>query len=386
MKLHEYQAKELLAAYGVGVPRGVVVDGAGAARAAARELGGRVVVKAQVHAGGRGKAGGVVATRTLAEAEDVARKLLGSRLVTAQSGTTGLPVNRVIIEECTTIERELYLAVLIDPSTHRPVFIASARGGVDIETLASSHPNEIARVVIDPLTGVLAYQVRALASHLELTASMASSAADAIRGCYRLLIDKDCSMVEMNPLVVTSDGRLLALDAKITVDDNALHRQPEIASMKDDTQIDPLEREAAELGVSYVKMNGNIGCLVNGAGLAMATMDLVKSMGGAPANFLDVGGAADEATIAGALGLLLRDSDVRVAWVNIFGGILRCDIVARAIIHVHERLRPSIPFVVRMQGTNADEAARILNRGPMSVMLESDLSRAARLSVATAIH
>ena len=386
MKLHEYQAKELLAAYGVGTPRGIVVDSASAARAAASELGRRVVVKAQVHTGGRGKAGGVVATRTLAEAEDVARKLLGSRLVTAQSGSAGLPVNRLLIEESTAIERELYLAVLVDPSTHRPAFIASARGGVDIEELASSHPDEIARVVIDPLTGVLAYQARALARHLGLSAGLASSAAEAIRGCYKLLIDKDCSMVEMNPLVVTSDGRLLALDAKVSIDDNALRRQPDIAALKDDTQIDPLEREAAELGVSYVKMNGSIGCLVNGAGLAMATMDLVKSMGGEPSNFLDVGGAADEATIAGALGLLLRDPDVRVAWVNIFGGILRCDIVARAIIQVHERLRPSIPFVVRMQGTNADEAARILNRGPMSVMLESDLSRAARLAVATAIH
>jgi succinyl-CoA synthetase beta subunit len=386
MKLHEYQAKELLAAYGVGTPRGIVVDSASAARSATKELGGPVVIKAQVHAGGRSKAGGVIAAQGAAQAEAAAGRLLGSRLVTAQSGAAGLPVNRVLIEENTAAERELYLAILVDSSTHRPVCIASSRGGVDIEELASSHPDEIARVVIDPLTGVLSYQVRALASHLGLAAGLASSAGEAIRGCYRLLVDKDCSMVEMNPLVVTSDGRLVALDAKVSIDDNALHRQPEIAALKDDSQIDPLEREAAGLGISYVKMSGSIGCLVNGAGLAMATMDLVKSMGGEPANFLDVGGAADEATIAEALGLLLRDPDVRVAWVNIFGGILRCDIVARAIIQVHERLRPSIPFVVRMQGTNADEAARILNRGPMSVMLETDLSRAARLAVATAIH
>ncbi|MFC2008574.1 ADP-forming succinate--CoA ligase subunit beta [Chloroflexota bacterium] len=386
MKLHEYQAKELLAAYGVETPRGIVVDSPDAVRNAADVLGGHVVVKAQVHAGGRGKAGGVVAVQDAAKAEDVARRLLGSRLVTAQSGAAGLPVDRLLIEESTAIERELYLAVLVDPSAHRPSFIASARGGVDIEELASSYPDEIARVVIDPVTGILAFQVRALARHLGLSGGLASSAAAAIRGCYKLLVDKDCSMVEMNPLIVTSDGRLVALDAKVTIDDNALYRQPEVAALRDDNQIDPLEREAAKLGVSYVKMSGSIGCLVNGAGLAMATMDLVKSMGREPANFLDVGGGADEATIAEALGLLLRDPDVRVAWINIFGGILRCDTVARALIRVHERLQPSIPFVVRMQGTNADEATVILNGGPMSIMLESDLSRAARLAVATAIH
>ena len=386
MKLHEYQAKELLAAYGVETPRGIVADSPDAVRNAADELGGQVVVKAQIHAGGRGKAGGVVATQDAAEAEDVARRLLGSRLVTAQSGATGLPVNKLLVEESTTIERELYLAVLVDPSTRRPCFIASARGGVDIEELAASHPDEIARVVIDPLAGVLGYQARAIASHLGLTGSLSSRATEAIRGCYKLLVDKDCSMVEMNPLIVTSDGRLMALDAKVTVDDNGLYRQSELKALQDESQIDPLEREAAELGVSYVKMNGSIGCLVNGAGLAMATMDLVKSMGREPANFLDVGGGADEAKIAGALGLLLRDPDVRVAWINIFGGILRCDTVARAVIQVHERLQPSIPFVVRMQGTNADEATRILNNAPMRIMLEADLARAARLAVATAMH
>jgi succinyl-CoA synthetase beta subunit len=386
MKLHEYQAKELLAAYGIETPRGIVADSPDAVRTAAESLGGYVVVKAQVHAGGRGKAGGVVATQDAAEAEDVARKLLGSRLVTAQTGAAGLPVNKLLIEESTVIERELYLAVLIDPSSHRPVCIASARGGVDIEELASSHPDEIVKVIIDPLAGVLSYQARYLASHLGLTGSLASSAAAAIRGCYKLLVDKDCSMVEMNPLIVTGEGRLVALDAKVTIDDNALYRQPEAKALQDDSQIDPLEREAAELGVSYVKMNGSIGCLVNGAGLAMATMDLVKSMGREPANFLDVGGGADEAKIAGALGLLLRDPDVRVAWVNIFGGILRCDTVARAVIQVHETLKPSIPFVIRMQGTNADEATRILNGGPMRIMLEPDLARAARLAVATAMH
>ena len=274
MKLHEYQAKELLAAYSVGTPRGIVVDRATAAGAATRELGGRVVVKAQIHAGGRGKAGGVIAAQGTAEAEAAAGRLLGSRLVTAQSGAAGLPVDQVLIEESTIVERELYLAVLIDPSTHRPVFIASARGGVDIEEMASVHPDEIARLVIDPLTGVLAYQVRALASHLGLTAGMASAAAETIRGCYNLLIDKDCSMVEINPLVVTSDGRLVALDVKVSIDDNALRRQPDIAALEDKTQIDPLEREAAELGVSYVKMNGNIGCLVNGAGLALSLIHI----------------------------------------------------------------------------------------------------------------
>jgi len=386
MKLHEYQSKELLKAYGVATPQGTVVDTPEGARAAAERHGGRVVLKAQVHAGGRGKAGGVVATQSPAEAEAAARKLLGIRLVTAQSGADGLPISRLLVEESTAVDRELYLAVLVDSSTRRPVCIASARGGVDIEELASSHPDEIARIVIDPLTGVLDYQARALAAHLGLNGTLASAAAGTLRGSYKLLMDRDCSMVEMNPLVVTADGRLVALDAKVSIDDNALFRQREFATLRDETQIDPLEREAAELGVSYVKMNGNIGCLVNGAGLAMATMDIVKSMGGEPANFLDIGGGADEATIAGALRLLLRDPNVRVAWVNIFGGILRCDTVARAVIRIHETLRPSVPFVVRMQGTNADEAVRILNTAPMSVMLEADLTRAARLAVATAMH
>jgi len=253
---------------------------------------------------------------------------------------------------------------------------------MDIEQLAKSHPDELATIVIDPLTGLLPYQARALARALALTGPLAVQAAQYMRSLYRLFVEKDCSLVEINPLVVTDSGELLALDAKITIDDNALFRQREMAALRDDSQIDSLEQEAAKAGVSYVKMDGDIGCLVNGAGLAMATMDLVTLLGGRPANFLDVGGAADENRIIRAIELLLDDSDVKVAWINIFGGILRCDIVARALLRVLGERHPSIPFVVRMRGTNANEARDLLTSGPMTLMLEPDLARAARLAVA----
>jgi len=382
MKLHEYQAKGLLSASGIAVPAGQPATTPREVRAIAQTLGGRVVVKAQVHSGGRGKAGGIVVADSPAEAESAARRLLGSRLVTAQSGPRGLPVNTVLVEQPAAPERELYLGMLVDPSRKRPVVIASARGGMDIEEIAATHPEELASVYIDPLTGLVPYQARAIARALDLSGAAAVKAADIVRSLYRLFVDKDCSLIELNPLVVTGSGDVMALDAKISIDDNALFRQSDMASLQDETQIDALEREAAAAGVSYVKLDGSIGCLVNGAGLAMATMDLVSLLGGRPANFLDVGGAADEDRIRRAIELLLDDADVKVAWINIFGGILRCDMVARALLRVLHERRPNIPFVVRMRGTNANEARDLLATGPMNLMLEPDLGRAARLAVA----
>lgn len=382
MKLHEYQSKRLLAGYGIPVPAGMAAASPPEAKEAAVAVGGTVVVKAQVHSGGRGKAGGVIVADTPTQAGAAAERLLGTQLVTAQSGPRGLPVNVVLVEQLVAPVREMYLAMLIDPAHKQPVLIGSAHGGMDIEQLAASSPADLATVVIDPLTGLLPYQARRIARALKFSGAAATQAMDLLRSIYRLFVEKDCSLVEINPLVITGAGELMALDAKVTIDDNALFRQPDLAALQDDSQIDPLEREAARVGVSYVKMDGNIGCLVNGAGLAMATMDLVTFLGARPANFLDVGGAADENRIGRAIELLLDDADVKVAWINIFGGILRCDIVARALLRVLNERHPSIPFVVRMQGTNADEARHLLTTGPMTLMLEPDLGRAARLAVA----
>ncbi|TFH36809.1 MAG: ADP-forming succinate--CoA ligase subunit beta, partial [Dehalococcoidia bacterium] len=313
MKLHEYQAKQLLAAYNVAVPDSQPVATGREVLHAAERLGYPVVVKAQVHSGGRGKAGGVVVAESPAEARKASARLLGTRLVTAQTNARGLPVQTVLVEKAVVATRELYLGLLVDPSRKQVVFLASACGGMDIEQLATGHPGGLATVVIDPLTGLLPYQARALARALALTGPLAVQAAQFMRSLYRLFVEKDCSLVEINPLVITDTGELLALDAKITIDDNALFRQPEMAALRDDTQIDSLEQEAARAGVSYVKMDGSIGCLVNGAGLAMATMDLIALLGGRAANFLDIGGAADEQRICRAIELLLDDADVKVA-------------------------------------------------------------------------
>jgi len=384
MKLHEYQAKKLLSDYGVPAPQGGVARTPQEARAHAAAIGGPVVVKAQVHAGGRGKAGGILTARDAVEAEQAAGRLLGSRLTTAQTGSNGLPVHAVLIEQSIAPEREFYLGLLVDPSRRRPVFVVSAHGGTEIEELADQRPEELASTAIDPVTGLLAYQARGLARQMGLKGALAGRAAQLMSALYRLFIDKDCSLVEINPLVVTSGGELLALDAKVALDDNALFRQPELSALQDDTQLDPRELEAERMGVTYVKMDGSIGCLVNGAGLAMATMDIVGLLGGRPANFLDLGGTGDENRVADAFSLLLDDPDVRVAWVNIFGGILRCDAVARALLRVYAERKPAVPFVVRMRGTNAEEGTRILAESPMSVVLEPELGAAARLAVAAA--
>ena len=384
MKLHEYQAKVLLAEYSIPIPEGGVATSPDEARSRAEIISGPVVVKAQIHAGARGKGGGIVSAGTPAEAEAAAKALLGSSLVTAQTGPGGLPVHAVLVEQSAVPAREFYLGILVAPSHKRPMLVASSHGGTDIEELATQNPGELVSTVIDPVTGLLAYEARSLANNMGLTGKLANDAAQLMTDIYRLFKEKDCSLVEINPLVVTEAGALLALDAKITLDDNALFRQPELAELRDDAQVDPLDQQAARIGVSYVRMEGTIGCLVNGAGLAMATMDIVEHLGGKAANFLDVGGAADEQRITAALRLLLDDPNVRVAWINIFGGILRCDTVARALRNIYIDNPPRVPFVVRMHGTNAHEATQILGNAPMRIMLEPELAAAARLAVATA--
>ena len=384
MKIHEYQAKGLLAQYGVPVQEGSIAATPAEARTIAEQFNAPVVVKAQVHSGGRGKAGGIKIAQTPQEAEKVAQRLLGTRLITNQSGAQGLPVNSVLVAEAVDIQRELYLSILIDTKARLPVMIGTAAGGMEIEEVAIKSPEKLVKVHFDPLIGLMPYQCRKLAHGMELTGDQFKAALLLFAGIYRLSKEKDCSLVETNPLAMTNDGRLLAIDAKVTFDDSALSRHPDIARMRDTSQEDPLDVEAENLGVNYVKLDGTIGCMVNGAGLAMATMDLIKWAGGEPANFLDVGGGASEEQVAGALKLMLSDPKVKVAWVNIFGGILRCDLVARAVIRTLKERETSVPFVVRMNGTNVEEGVRLLRESGLNITFESDLTIAAKKAVATA--
>ena len=384
MKIHEYQAKELLAQYGVPIPKGGVARTPQEAREIAAQIGGRVVIKAQIHGGGRGKAGGIETAETQRETEEIAGSLLGTRLVTHQTGPEGLPVNAVLVEEAVEVERELYLSVLVDTSENVPLVIASEAGGMEIEEVAAKNPERILRQHVDPATGLLPYQSRNLAYGMNLASEYIGPATQTMANMYRLFMEKDCSLVEINPLVTTASGRLLALDAKVGFDDNGLSRHPEVAQLRDMSQEDPLEVEAANLGVNYVKLDGNIGCMVNGAGLAMATMDLVKQMGGEPANFLDAGGGASEDQVTGALKILLSDPKVEAAWVNIFGGILRCDLVARAIIRAVKENGLKVPFVVRMNGTNLEEGVQLLKESGLDIVFESNLTEAASKAIAAA--
>ena len=382
MKIHEYQAKELLAQYGVPVPKGEVARTPEEASKIAEQIGGRVVIKGQIHGGGRGKAGGIRTAETPGQAEEIARSLLGIRLVTHQTGPEGLPVNAVLVEEAVEAERELYLSALIDTSENVPLMIASEAGGMEIEEVAAKSPERILKQHIDPATGLLPYQSRNLAYGMNLAPEYVRPATETMASVYKLFMEKDCSLVEINPLV-TTNGRLLALDAKVNFDDNGLSRHPEVAQLRDTSQEDPLEVEAAKLGVNYVKLDGNIGCMVNGAGLAMATMDLVKQMGGEPANFLDAGGGASEDQVTGALKILLSDPKVKAAWVNIFGGILRCDLVARAIIRAVKEKGLKVPFIVRMNGTNLEEGIQLLKESGLDIVFESNLTEAAKKAVSS---
>ena len=377
MKLHEYQAKQLLAAYGVPVPENHVAASGAEAAAAAERLGGRGVVKAQVHAGGRGKAGGVKVASSPAEAAQIAESLIGSTLVTFQTGPQGVPVHQVLVEQTMDIERELYLSITTDGGRRRPVVIASAAGGMEIEEVAQTEPEKVLTEAIDPAIGFQPFQGRRLAAGLGLPPALIRPFSALVDACYRAYVEKDSGMIEINPLVLTSDGQLLALDAKMDLDDDALFRHKAEAELRDTTQDDSLEVEASEAGIAYVKLDGNVGCMVNGAGLAMATMDIVKFAGAEPANFLDVGGGAAEEKISQAILLMLSDPNVEKVLVNIFGGILRCDIAARGIVDAYGKAGRQPPLVVRILGTNVDEGKQILAESGLTATMVDTLEEAA---------
>ena len=378
MNIHEYQAKALLAKYGVATPRGSVAYTRAEAEAAARELGGPVwVVKAQIHAGGRGKGGGVKVVRSVADAADAAEAMLGMTLVTPQTGPAGREVSRVYIEEGCDIARELYMSALLDRAAARVSVIASAAGGMDIEEVAAAAPEKILRVAVDPATGMRRFHADRLARGLGLEGPAARAAADLALALYRAYAETDASLIEINPLAVTEQGKVLALDAKMTFDDNALYRRRDIAELRDESEEDPREREAARHDLNYVKLDGNIGCMVNGAGLAMATMDIIKLRGGAPANFLDVGGGASGERVTEAFKLVLSDPDVEGVLVNIFGGIMRCDTIAEGVVEAARVVGLQTPLVVRLEGTNVDLGKKILADSGLPIVAADDLADAA---------
>ena len=386
MNLHEYQSKQLFADYGIPVPQGHAVDNADAAVEAADKLGGDLwVVKAQVHAGGRGKAGGVKLARTKDEVREYASGMLGTQLVTHQSGPEGLPVNVVYVESGSEIERELYLSMLVDREARMVSFIASAAGGMDIEKVAEETPEQIFNVAVAPETGVMDYQIRRMAFGLGFNKAQMKQFADIIRKLYRLFSECDASLVEINPLIVTKAGDVLALDAKINIEANALYRQKKLAELRDASQEDAAEREAAEHDLNYVSLDGNIACMVNGAGLAMATMDLIKLHGGEPANFLDVGGGATAERVAEAFKLILSNENVTAILVNIFGGIVRCDLIADGIISAVKEVGVEVPVVVRLEGTNVDKGRALLKDSGLDIIAADDLTDAAKKAVSSAV-
>ena len=385
MNLHEYQSKRLFADYGIPVPRGIPAESPNDAVKAAQELGGDLwVVKAQVHAGGRGKAGGVKLARTMDEVREFTDKMLGTILVTHQTGPEGLPVNTVYIEQGSDIDRELYLSMLVDREVSRISFIASAAGGMDIEKVAAETPEKIFSVAIAPDAGLQDYQARQLAFGLELNKQQVRQFGDLIKKLYRLYVDTDASLIEVNPLITTKAGDIVALDGKINIDGSALFRQKAIAELRDPSQEDEAERKAAEHDLNYVSLDGNIACMVNGAGLAMATMDLIKLHGGEPANFLDVGGGATAEKVAAAFKLILSNDSVEAILVNIFGGIVRCDLIAEGIISAVKEVGVSVPVVVRLEGTNVDKGRELLANSGLDIIAAEDLTDAAKKVVAAA--
>ncbi len=392
MNIHEYQAKELLQKFDVATTRGRVASSLDEAEQIARELGDvDIVVKAQIHAGGRGKGtfkngfkGGVHVRRTPDEVRDVALKMLGQILVTHQTGPTGRKVNKLLVAESADIAREIYFAVLLDRATAAPVIAASTEGGVEIEAVAAKSPEKIIREPIDPLAGLQPFQTRKLAKQLAFESSQLKSASKLFEGLYCAFVAYDCSMVEVNPLVVTTKGDVLALDAKFNFDDNALYRHPEIAALRDIAEEDPREVEASQHGLNYIGLDGNIACLVNGAGLAMATMDIIKFYGGEPANFLDVGGGATEEQVTEAFKILIADKKVKAILVNIFGGIMKCDIIAQGIINAAKTLKLSVPLVVRLEGTNVEAGKKLIADSGLAVIAADDLADAAQKAVKAA--
>jgi succinyl-CoA synthetase beta subunit len=390
MNIHEYQARELFEKFGVATSKGRVAFTPEEAEKVAADIGGSsIVVKAQIHAGGRGKGtftngfqGGVKLVKTPAEAREMASKMIGNALVTKQTGPEGRVVNQVLVAEAVDISRELYFAILLDRATSAPMIIASTEGGMDIETVAEHTPEKIFRIAVDPLLGLQPFQTRKIAAHLGLRGSLMTQAAKLFTALYRTFWESDCSMVEVNPLVVTPDGRLLALDAKFNFDDNALYRQPAIVAMRDKTEEDPREVAASEFNLNYIGLDGNIACLVNGAGLAMATMDIIQFAGGKPANFLDVGGGASKDQVCAAFKIILSDKNVEGILVNIFGGIMDCNVIANGIVEAAREVGLTLPLVVRLEGNNVEAGKKTLAESGLTIISASSLAEAAQKIVA----
>jgi succinyl-CoA synthetase beta subunit len=388
MKIHEYQGKQILKKYGVAVPRGAMATTRQEAEFVAKDLLGAgasgVVVKAQIHAGGRGKGGGVKLAKSVEEAGEIAGKILGMKLVTHQTGPEGRIVRRLLIEETLPIEKELYLGILVDRGEGKPVFMASAAGGMDIEQVAAERPEAILKQYIDPGMGLEPFQARKIAFALGLKAAQINPAVQFLTGLYRAFLDTDASLVEINPFISCTDGRLFALDAKMTFDDNALFRHPDLRELRDITEEDPLEVEASKYNLNYIKLEGSVGCMVNGAGLAMATMDIIKYAGGMPANFLDVGGGANAEQVAHAFEILLSDKSVRAVLINIFGGILRVDTLASGVVEAARKTNIQLPVVLRLEGTNVQEGKKILAESGLNFIIAETMKDAADKVVAAA--
>ena len=388
MKIHEYQGKAILKKYGVAVPRGVMAATREEAEAAAKDIldsgATGVVVKAQIHAGGRGKGGGVKIAKSVEEAGEIAGKMLGMKLVTHQTGPEGRIVHRLLVEETLPIEKELYLGILVDRDEAKPVFMASAAGGMDIEQVAAERPEAILKQYVDPGMGLEPFQARKIAFALGLKPQQINSAVQFLTGLYRAFMETDASLVEINPFISCTDGRLFALDAKLTFDDNALFRHPDIRELRDITEEDPLEVEASKYNLNYIKLDGSVGCMVNGAGLAMATMDIIKYAGGMPANFLDVGGGANAEQVAHAFEILLSDKSVRAVLINIFGGILRVDTLAAGVVEAAKKTHLQLPVVLRLEGTNVQEGKKILMESGLNFVVAETMKDAADKVVAAA--
>ena len=384
MKIHEYQGKQLLAKYGVTVPRGEVVDTPEQARTVAEKLGFPVVVKAQIHAGGRGKGGGVKLAKNADEAQTIAGQILGMNLVTHQTGPEGRQVHKLLIEEGLKIKQEFYLGIVLDRATSRVVFMASSAGGMEIEEVAAHSPKKILKEIIDPVTGLAAFQARKLAFGIGLPSEAINKAVGFMTALYRAYVDLDASLVEINPFLLTEDGLLYALDAKLNFDDNALYRHKTYAELRDLNEEEPLEIEASKYDLNYIKLDGNIGCMVNGAGLAMATMDIIKLAGGEPANFLDVGGGASQARVENAFRILISDPQVKAVLINIFGGIVRTDMVANGVVQAAKNLGIKIPVVVRLEGTNVELGREVIEKSDLGFQTATSMKDAAEKVVAAA--
>lgn len=382
MNIHEYQAKELLSQYGVAVPMGKVASNEDEAEQIAKDLNvEKFVVKAQIHAGGRGKGGGVKVANNLEEVKRLASEILGMNLVTHQTGPEGKLVNKVLVEEASDIATELYLGMVIDRAAEKIVIMASQEGGMEIEEVAKTNPEKILKEYVDPTVGLLPYQCRKIAYFLGLKGKTVNKAVKFILGLYQVFTEKDCSLAEINPLIVTHDGDVFALDAKMNFDDNALFRHPDIEKLHDPNEEDPTELEAKKWGISYVKLDGNIGCLVNGAGLAMSTMDIIKHHGGEPANFLDVGGGASADQVLQALKMILSDPNVKAIFINIFGGIMKCDTIAEGVISAAKEVGIEVPLIVRLEGTNVELGRKLLSESGLNIITGSDMREAAAKAV-----